>query len=57
LFAWVQRSPPPLRFRRIRYEIEFKQDYATNPQPLANDQFAKIAILRDQHALLAICGV
>jgi hypothetical protein len=44
-----------LSFRRTRHAIEFQQDYATNLQPLANDQLAKIAILRDEDAVIAIC--
>jgi hypothetical protein len=43
-----------LSFRRIRHAIEFKQDYTTNLQPLTNDQFAKITILRDEDAVIAI---
>ena len=46
-----------LGFRRIRQAIQFQQDYAANPQPLANDQFAKIAILGDQNAVLAVCRI
>ena len=44
-----------LSFRRTRHAIEFQQDYATHLQPLANDQLAKIAILRDEDAVIAIC--
>ena len=44
-----------LSFRRTRQAIEFQQDYTTNLQPLANDQLAKIAILRDEDAVIAIC--
>jgi hypothetical protein len=47
----------PLSFRRARHAIEFQQDYATNLQPLPNDQLAKIAILRDEDAVVAICLV
>jgi hypothetical protein len=46
-----------LSFRRTRQAIEFQQDYATNLQPLANDQLAKIAILRDEDAVIAICRI
>jgi hypothetical protein len=44
-----------LGFRRNRQAIELQQDYAANLQPLANDQLAKIAILRDEDAVTAIC--
>jgi len=40
--------------RRVRDTIEFQQHHAANPQTLANDQFAKIAILRDQDAALIV---
>ena len=43
-----------LSFRRTRHAIEFQQDYAANLQPLANDQLAKITILRDEDAVIAI---
>ena len=44
-----------LSFRRTRQAIEFQEDYATNLEPLANDQLAKIAILRDEDAVTTIC--
>jgi hypothetical protein len=46
-----------LSFRRTRQAIEFQQDDATNLQPLANDELAKIAILRDQDAVITICHI
>jgi hypothetical protein len=44
-----------LSFRRTRQAIDFQQDYTTNLQLLANDQLAKIAILGDEDAVIAIC--
>jgi hypothetical protein len=40
--------------RRVRKAIQLQQDHAMNPQSLANDELAKIAVFRDQDAALGI---
>jgi hypothetical protein len=43
-----------ISFRGIRKAIQLQQDHAPDPQPLTDDQFAEIAILRDQDAALGV---
>jgi hypothetical protein len=44
-----------VRFCPVRKPVQLKQDYATNLEPLADHQFAEIAIFSYQNAAFAFC--